>query len=216
MDYTLSGKPEFTPGPRFKLYSLVKRCFDLGLACFMMIFAAVPCALIAIAIKLTSRGPAVFRQERVGRNGAPFTCLKFRTMRQDAPHSEATCTLKDADSYITGVGKILRKFSLDELPQLINIIKGDMSFIGPRPLIPQEEYIHRERYKKGVYFLRPGISGLAQINGRDNLGADAKVAFDEKYLHRFSLIEDIAILVKTVLNVVSAKDVVEGENDKLK
>ena len=91
-----------------------------------------------------------------------------------------------------------------------------MSFIGPRPLIPQEEYIHRERYKRGVYFLRPGISGLAQINGRDNLGADAKVGYDEKYLHRFSLAEDIIIFVKTVLNVVSAKDVVEGENDQLK
>lgn len=216
MNYVLSGKPSFTPGLRFRLYSILKRILDFFFAIFISIFAAIPCLTIALLVKCTSKGPAIFRQERVGLHGRPFTCYKFRTMKITAPKSEATCLLKNADEHITGLGRILRKTSLDELPQLVNILKGDMSFVGPRPLIPQEKSIHKERYKRGVYYLRPGISGLAQINGRDTLGAEKKVAYDEEYLHSFSLKTDIGIVIGTVLAVLGAKDIVEGENNDLK
>jgi len=208
MDYVLSGGSDFTPGKKIKSYSVLKRILDFLVALTGGLVALIPCLAVAAAIRLEDKGPVLFCQERVGRNGQPFTCYKFRTMRMDAPHNCATIDMQDG--YITRVGKILRKASIDEIPQLINIIKGEMSVIGPRPLIPGEEYIHRERYRRGVYFLRPGISGLAQVNGRDNLSPDAKVRFDEEYLKKCSLGTDIGILVKTVLNVLQAKDIVDG------
>lgn len=204
------GKP-FKPTARFIIYSAVKRAFDVLFAAIALILAVLPMAGIALAVKLTSKGPAVFKQKRIGKNGETFYCLKFRSMYIDAPASCATADLEKADKFITPVGNILRKTSLDELPQLINIVKGEMSFIGPRPLIPEETYIHDERMRLGVYALRPGISGLAQINGRDLVKPAEKVKLDEKYLKHFGLAQDIMILFKTVFNVLGAKDIHEGE-----
>lgn len=201
----------FVPSEAFKRYDKLKRALDLFFALLLFILAAIPCSLICILIRATSRGPALFRQTRIGRYGKPFHCLKFRTMYTDAPQYCATPDLRDADSFITPVGKILRKTSLDELPQLFNVIKGDMSFIGPRPLIPEEKDIHEERMKRGVYELRPGISGLAQINGRDRVGAEEKVMYDEKYLHNVSFTYDAKILLGTFFGVLRGNDIVEGK-----
>lgn len=207
----LSEAPPFKKSFHFILYNSVKRIFDFLLALFALIPAGIPMAFIALLIKLTSRGPALFRQIRIGKNGVKFYCYKFRSMYIDAPASCATSELSCADSYITPIGAILRKTSLDELPQLINILKGEMSFIGPRPLIPEEEYIHSERKRLGVYNLRPGISGLAQINGRDLVRPAEKVRLDFEYLTDFGFKEDVKILFRTVYNVIGAKDIHEGE-----
>lgn len=209
-----SHSAPFRKTPRFIAYSAVKRGLDFFFAGIALICAGIPMAIIALVVKLTSKGPAIFRQPRVGKDGEIFQCLKFRSMYKNAPASCASAELSEADSYITPVGAILRKTSLDELPQLINILKGEMSFIGPRPLIPEEEYIHSERKKNGVYLLRPGISGLAQIKGRDLVKPAEKVKYDTEYLKKFGLIEDISILLRTVLNVVCEKDIHEGEIDK--
>lgn len=203
----------FKKTPHFIAYGVVKRILDCFFAAIALLFAALPMLCIALAVKLTSKGSAVFKQPRVGKNGELFECLKFRSMYVNAPSSCATAELAKADSYITPIGRLLRKTSLDELPQLINILKGEMSFIGPRPLIPEEEFIHRERKKNGVYNLRPGISGLAQIKGRDLVQPAEKVKLDTEYLNKIGLIEDIYILLQTVLNVISEKDIHEGEID---
>ena len=201
----------FTPDQRFYRYNKCKRAMDFIFALLLMVPGAVPSCVIGLLVAVTSRGPAIFSQKRIGRNGKPFNCYKFRTMRADAPHSCATPDLNDADSFITPVGKILRKTSLDELPQLFNVLKGDMSFIGPRPLIPEESDIHEERMKRGVYLLRPGISGLAQINGRDRVDAAAKVRYDEEYLRHISLRLDAKIVLKTIFGVLKGNDIVEGK-----
>lgn len=208
-----SDRIPFRKTPRFFAYSGIKRIFDFFFAALALISAGIPMAFIALIVKCTSKGPAIFKQPRVGKDGVIFNCLKFRSMYTDAPASCASAELSEADSYITPIGAVLRKTSLDELPQLINILKGEMSFIGPRPLIPEEEYIHSERKKNGVYLLRPGISGLAQIKGRDLVKPAEKVKYDTEYLKKFGLLEDISILFRTVLNVLCAKDIHEGEID---
>lgn len=195
----------------FVVYSAVKRLIDVFFAFFILLFASVPMLVIALAVRLTSKGPAVFKQPRVGRNGELFNCLKFRSMYVNAPNSCASAELEKAKTYITPIGNILRKTSLDELPQIINILKGEMSFIGPRPLIPEETYIHTERKRLGVYILRPGISGLAQVSGRDLVPPDEKVRLDSEYLKHFGLVQDIRIIFKTVFNVLGEKDIHEGE-----
>lgn len=203
----------FTPTKQFIRYSKCKRAMDCFFALLLMVPGAVPSCVIGILVTVSSRGPAIFSQQRIGRNGKPFNCYKFRTMRKDAPHNCATPDFKDADKYITPLGKILRKTSLDELPQLFNVLKGDMSFIGPRPLIPEENDIHEERMKRGVYLLRPGISGLAQINGRDRLDASTKVRYDEEYLCNVSFRLDAKIVFKTFFGVLKGNDIVEGKKE---
>ncbi len=203
----------FIPSKQFIRYNKCKRVLDCFFALLLMIPGAIPSCVIGILVTVTSRGPAIFTQQRIGRNGKPFNCYKFRTMRADAPHNCATPDFEDADKYITSVGKILRKTSLDELPQLFNVIKGDMSFIGPRPLIPEEKGIHEERMKRGVYLLRPGISGLAQINGRDRVDAETKVKYDEEYLHNVSFWFDAKIVFGTFFGVLQGNDIVEGKKD---
>ena len=200
----------FLPTASFRRYVFIKRSLDLLFAFLLLIPAAIPCIVICLLIRATSHGPAIFKQTRIGRNGTPFSCLKFRTMFNDAPQYCATNDFQEAEAFITPVGKILRKTSLDELPQLFNVLKGDMSFIGPRPLIPQEQKIHAERMKRGVYLLRPGISGLAQINGRDRVDADTKVKYDEEYLRRISFLLDVKIVFYTFLGVIRGDDIVEG------
>ena len=191
-------------------YLPFKRACDFAISAFVLLFAAIPMLFLCILIRIDSKGNPVFRQSRIGRHGKPFVCLKFRTMRKEAPGSCATGDLQDADSYITVLGRILRKTSLDELPQLINILKGDMSLIGPRPLIPEETEIHEGRMKAGVYALRPGLTGHAQINGRDLVTPSEKVRLDTEYLHNVSFKEDLRIVRQTFANVISAKDIHEG------
>ena len=212
----ISGAPEktFEKTPAFRRYMILKRILDFITASVATVFAAIPMGIIALAVRLDSGGEAFFRQKRIGRDLKPFYCLKFRSMRKDAPSYCATKELHGADDYITRVGRILRKTSLDELPQLFNILKGEMSFIGPRPLIPEETAVHALREQYGVYNLRPGISGLAQINGRDLVPDEEKAAMDREYLDKFSLKEDIKIFFGTIRGVLTKRDIHEGSFDE--
>lgn len=200
-----------------KIYkSFFKRVFDI-LFSFIAIFAFLPFFLIiAIAIKIDSRGPVFFKQKRYGRNKKPFNILKFRSMSVEAPKSVPTYGLVNSDKYITKLGKFLRKTSLDELPQLFNIFVGQMSFIGPRPVILEEVDLIEERDKYGANALRPGISGWAQINGRDELGYVVKAKYDGEYAEKISLWFDIKCLFGTVFKVLKRDGVVEGDKVELK
>lgn len=169
--------------------------------------------IISLVIKLDSKGPVLFSQRRIGRNNKEFVLYKFRTMRTDAPNV-ATHLLKDPQSYITPFGKFLRKSSLDELPQFINIIKGDMTFLGPRPALYNQYDLIKLRTKCGVHTLRPGVSGWAQVNGRDCLELSEKVDYDFYYLKHHNLILDIKILFFTVLKVLKAEGVREGVRER--
>ncbi len=192
------------------VYGGVKRALDLVFAVLALIAAGIPMLIIALIIRLDTRGSAIFTQTRIGRNGKAFACYKFRTMRADAPPSMAKKELENADAFITRTGRTLRNTSLDELPQLFNIIRGDMSFIGPRPLIPEEKKVHKLRDKYGVYQLRPGISGYAQVHGRDLITDEEKAELDRYYLEHFSLKTDVKILFGTVLKVIKEEDIHQG------
>ncbi len=192
-------------------YKTIKRLLDILIAVlFILLFLPLFILLIA-AIKLDSKGSAFFIQDRVGKSGKVFKIYKFRTMVMRAPRDVATAKLKDSNKYITRMGKMLRKTSLDELPQLFNILKGEMSFIGPRPLVLSEKEIHAARLKKGIYSLRPGLTGLAQINGRDLLDSPKKIMYDEQYLKTISFKTDFIIAFKSVYMVLKRQNVVEGE-----
>lgn len=178
-------------------YRVKKRIFDLLSALFLLPFALTVMLPIAILIKLDSRGAVLHRQKRVGLEGREFVCYKFRTMRVDAP-VVARAELKNAQKYVTRVGKFLRKHSLDELPQIFNVIKGDMSLVGPRPLLVCEEAVHRMRADCGIYTLRPGITGLCQIREREVSSAYRRVAIDYEYFCKKSIKFDVCILFWTV------------------
>ena len=191
------------------LYLAIKRFADIlfssiGIVCFF-----VPGLLIAGIIVCESRGPVIFAQKRVGRHGREFQILKFRTMRLDTPQYCSTEQLENSNQYITRIGHFLRKFSLDEIPQLLNVLRGDMSLIGPRPLIAGEKEIHQLRMENGVYRVRPGITGLAQINGRDRVSLEDKVRMDREYVDRLGFREDMSILLGTIPKLISGEDVVE-------
>lgn len=189
-------------------YGRAKRVLDVIFSALLLILLLLPMAVIGVAVALTSSGGMLFRQTRIGRNGASFVCYKFRTMRRDAPKNRPTSAFPDAASYVTPIGRLLRKTSLDELPQLYNVLRGDMSLIGPRPLIGEEGEIHRLRMEAGVYRVRPGMTGLAQIMGRDCLGAREKAALDCRYVEELSFGRDLWILAKTAGRVLT------GENAK--
>jgi len=192
-----------------RLARAVKRTFDIlvGIGAGLVFL---PIGLgIALAIRLDDGGPVLFRQVRVGRGGRPFKINKFRTMAVKTPNCP-TASLGNPDRYITRVGRFLRKSSLDELPQLWNLILGQMSVVGPRPLIPEEGDIHELRHRWGVYAVRPGITGLAQVNGRDLVRDPEKAAMDRDYVRGFSIWLDLSILVRTVLVVLKAEGVHEG------
>lgn len=203
----------YLPTPTQKYYLVMKRFFDIFLSVFALILLSLLLIISAVAIKLDSKGPVLFKQERIGRNGKKFVVYKFRTMFLFSPSNIATAQLTDAQQYITHVGKFLRMTSIDELPQLINIIRGDMSIIGPRPLIPAEKDIHSMRFQQGVYFLRPGLAGLAQINGRDLVKPVEKVRLDTEYLHTFSFWIDIKIVLRSILVVFIHDGYIEGKQD---
>jgi O-antigen biosynthesis protein WbqP len=179
----------------------MKRIFDLILAILILSFSVIPLVLIAIAVRLSSKGPALYWSDRVGRNNLIFSMPKFRTMHIETPQI-ATHLLRNPKRYETSIGPFLRKTSLDELPQLFNILKGDMSFVGPRPALYNQYDLIQLRTKAKVHFLLPGLTGWAQINGRDTLSISDKVALDIEYLKQQSFLFDIKILWGTILKVL--------------
>lgn len=189
---------------------VVKRCLDfiISLVGFMILLPIF--LILVIIIKIDSKGPVLFKQKRVGINKSHFMILKFRTMRIDTPKDMPTHMLTNPDQYITRMGKFLRKTSLDELPQIINIIKGDMSIIGPRPALWNQYDLIEERDKYGANDVLPGLTGWAQINGRDELEIPVKAKLDGEYVKRLSLSFDLKCFLGTIKSVVKEEGVVEG------
>jgi O-antigen biosynthesis protein WbqP len=179
-----------------------KRAFDLCLALLTAVVLAMPICVIAILVRLTSPGPALYWSDRVGSNNRIFRMPKFRSMRIDTP-AVATYLLQNPDQWLTPIGSFLRKSSLDELPQLWSILKGDMSFVGPRPALFNQDDLITLRTENGVHELVPGLTGWAQVNGRDELPIPQKVALDAEYLQRQSLRFDLKILWMTALKVIA-------------
>jgi len=189
-----------------------KRCLDFLIALILLIILIIPFIILAITIKLDSKGPVMFLQRRVGRNMEPFMIYKFRTMRIDAPSEMPTNLLDNPLSYITKVGRFLRISSLDELPQLINILKGEMSFIGPRPVLFNQEYLLAQREKVNANSVRPGLTGLAQAHGRDELPDDDKARLDGEYVKNITFLNDLRIILDTVKSVLFAEGYKEGSS----
>lgn len=184
----------------------MKRLLDFLFAVILIIILSPLLIIISIIIKCDSKGPVFFKQRRIGKNKREFLIYKFRTMKVDTPDI-ATDKFNDADKYITKIGVLLRKTSFDELPQLINIIKGDMSFVGPRPALYNQYELIQMREEKGVNRCIPGITGYAQINGRDMITDKQKVLLDEYYAKNKSLKFDAKIIAKTFINVLLRKDI---------
>ncbi len=184
----------------------MKRLLDVTFAVLSLILLSIPMLVLSILIKLTSRGPVVYWSDRVGRNNAIFKMPKFRSMRIDTP-PVATHLLADPDQYITAIGRFIRKTSLDELPQILSVLKGDMSFVGPRPALFNQDDLVALRTSKGIHALVPGITGWAQINGRDELPIPVKVDYDLHYMKNRSFILDLKILMLTLFNVIAGKGV---------
>lgn len=166
--------------------------------------------LLSFMIKLDSKGPVFFKQKRIGKDNVEFLIYKFRTMKKESPQDVPTHLLKNPHSHITRVGKFLRKTSLDELPQVLNVLRGEMSLIGPRPALWNQDDLIQLRTEHHIETLRPGVTGWAQVNGRDELSIEEKVRYDIYYKEHLSLGLDIKILLLTVYNVVSHRGVVEG------
>jgi O-antigen biosynthesis protein WbqP len=184
----------------------MKRVFDFTTAFILMIIMAVPIAVIAILVKLTSPGPAIYWSVRVGKDNKSFIMPKFRTMFKDSPEV-ATHLLQNAENYITPLGSFLRCASLDELPQLWSVLKGDMSFVGPRPALFNQDDLIQLRTEKEISRLTPGITGWAQINGRDDISIPVKVSYDEYYLKNQSFFLDLKILWNTFFKVIREEGV---------
>lgn len=192
------------------MYQVIKRTFDFLLSLFMVILLSPILLVLALSIKLDSRGPVFFKQSRVGKNKKLFLIYKFRTMRTDAPKDVPTHLLNAAESYITKSGAFLRKTSLDELAQLFNILKGDMSFVGPRPALYNQDDLIAARDLYGANNVPVGLTGWAQVNGRDELPIDVKAKLDGEYVTRCGFWFDLKIIALTALSVFRHKGVVEG------
>lgn len=197
-----------------KVYLIFKRIIDFILSLVAVILLSPLFLLISIIIKVESRGPVFFKQKRVGKNKKYFDIYKFRTMKSDTPKDMPTHLLENAESYITKVGGFLRKSSLDELPQIINILKGEMSIVGPRPALWNQDDLIEEREKYGANDILPGLTGLAQISGRDELEIPVKAKLDGKYVEKVSLLFDIKIIFMTALKVFNREGIVEGKIEK--
>jgi O-antigen biosynthesis protein WbqP len=179
----------------------VKRFFDISVGLLLFILLVIPILLVAITIKVTSKGSVLYWSERVGRENMNFMMPKFRTMRSDTPQL-ATHLMKDPEIYLSPIGGFLRRSSLDEIPQLFSILKGDMSFVGPRPALFNQDDLVTLRTEKGVNKLMPGLTGWAQVNGRDELPIPEKVALDVEYMEKQSFWFDMKILWMTFLKVL--------------
>ena len=185
---------------------LRKRLFDIFFSVIMLILFSIPMLFIALFVRLSSKGPALYWSDRVGKNNKIFKMPKFRSMLIETP-ALATHLLGNSKIYLSPIGGFLRRTSLDELPQLISVLKGDMSFVGPRPALFNQDDLISLRRKKRIDCLLPGITGWAQVNGRDNLSIPEKVVLDAEYLNRQSLCFDIEILWMTIINVAKRKGV---------
>lgn len=185
---------------------LFKRFFDLILSSALILLLSALILLISVIIKFTSSGNIIYWSERIGRHEKPFLMPKFRTMKRDTP-AVATHLLGDIEQHLTLPGKFLRKTSLDELPQLYSIFKGDMSFVGPRPALYNQDDLILLRRKKNVHLLIPGLTGLAQINGRDNLPIIRKVELDAEYLENKSFLLDLKIIFLTIFKTLMVQDI---------
>lgn len=192
------------------MYSILKRLGDISISLIAITLFCPVFILIAIAIKLDSEGPVIFKQKRLGIHKKTFYVFKFRTMKVESPKYVATRDLQNPEQWITRVGAFLRKTSLDELPQLCNILVGDMSIVGPRPVVVSERDVIEAREKYGANDVLPGLTGWAQINGRDNLSTDIKAKLDGYYVKNRSLITDIKCIVRTIPYVLKRKGIVEG------
>jgi len=196
-------------------YIKLKRLFDIILSFMGLILLFPVFVIISIAIKLDSKGPILFKQRRVGIHKSYFYILKFRTMRIDTPKDIPTHQLDNPDQWITKVGKFLRKTSLDELPQIWNILVGHMSFIGPRPALWNQYDLIEERDKYGANEIRPGLTGWAQINGRDELPIEVKAKLDGEYVNKIGFKMDIKCFFKTIVSVIKREGVVEGGTGRI-
>ena len=192
------------------MYLTIKRIIDFVLSLLALIFLSPLFLVLAIWIKADSKGPVFFKQKRIGKDRAFFQIYKFRTMRSDTPKDTPTHLLNDPASFITKSGSFLRKTSLDELPQLINILKGEMAVIGPRPALWNQDDLADERDKYGANDVLPGLSGWAQINGRDELPIPIKARLDGDYVQKMSFLFDVKCIIGTVLSVIKSDGVVEG------
>lgn len=197
------------------MYKIIKRILDFILALIGGILLLPIYLVLIIAIKIDSKGPILFKQKRVGKNKKHFNILKFRTMRIDTPKDKPTHLLENPEQYITKVGKFLRKTSLDELPQLWNILVGQMSIIGPRPALWNQYDLIEERDIYGANDIRPGLTGWAQINGRDELLIPVKAKFDGEYVQRMSFVFDCKCFIGTIFSIVKHEGVVEGGTGNL-
>ncbi len=196
-----------------KIYPIIKRIIDFILSLIGLIILSPIFLILTITIKLDSKGPILFKQKRVGKNKKHFYILKFRTMRTDTPKDMPTHMLEDPDVFITKVGKFLRKTSLDEFPQIINILKGEMSIIGPRPALWNQYDLIEERDKYGANDITPGLTGWAQVNGRDELPIDVKAKYDGEYVERMSFVFDVKVFLKTIFSVLKSDGIKEGANE---
>lgn len=199
-----------------KIYCVIKRIIDIILSLIGCILLLPILILLAILIKLDSKGPVLFKQKRVGINKTHFQILKFRTMYVETPKDLPTHLLGDPAQYITRLGKFMRKTSLDELPQIFNILRGEMSIIGPRPALWNQYDLIEERDKYGANDIMPGLTGWAQINGRDELEIPVKAKLDGEYVKRMSFLFDLKCFIGTILSVIKHDGVVEGGTGELK
>lgn len=191
-------------------YSALKRVMDIVLALAALFMIAAPMLIVSMMVFIDDPGNVIFTQYRVGMGGRRFKLYKLRTMRQDTPRYMPSNEVDDPDRYITRIGHILRRFSIDELPQLFNVLRGDMSIVGPRPLISEEQEIHHLRRKFGVYEIRPGLTGLAQIHGRDMVAPADKVRWDVRYLEEFGFWTDVKIVLSTIPKIIGGNGIAEG------
>lgn len=198
------------------MYQYIKKILDFILSLIGLIVLSPIFLILILAIKLDSKGPVFFKQKRVGLHKRHFHILKFRTMRIYTPKDTPTHLLENPNQWITKVGKFLRKTSLDELPQIINILKGDMSIIGPRPALWNQYDLIKERDKYGANDLTPGLTGWAQINGRDELAIEIKAKLDGEYVDRIGFMMDVRCFFGTIVSVLKKDGVIEGKKESAK
>lgn len=196
------------------IYIKIKRVIDIVVSLFAILLLLPLYAIISILVKIDSPGPIIFKQNRSGINKKVFTVYKFRTMRTETPKYCATRNLENRNYYVTNIGHFLRKTSLDEIPQLFNILKGDMSFIGPRPVVVTETDLIEKREEYGVNDILPGLTGYAQVNGRDKLDAEKKAELDAYYKEHINLLFDMSILFKTIF-VVLKREGIKAKDHKV-
>lgn len=197
------------------VYLKIKRMLDIVLSFIGLIVLSPLFLILIVAIKIDSKGPVLFKQKRVGIHKSHFYILKFRTMRTDTPKDTPTHLLENPEQYITRVGKLLRKTSLDELPQIWNIFVGQMSIIGPRPALWNQYDLIAERDKYGANDVKPGLTGWAQVNGRDELPIEVKAKLDGEYVENISFLFDVKCFFKTIISVIKSDGVVEGGTGRI-